>query len=82
MVSSAEINTLARAIIQAMPKADNILTAEKVAEILDRPLSEVNKMCNDGTIKASKLGRKWYVSERMLMETLFPSSQEDGRSIK
>ena len=80
MVSSAEINTLARAIIQAMPKADNILTA--VAEILDRPLSEVNKMCNDGTIKASKLGRKWYVSERMLMETLFPSSQEDGRSMK
>ncbi len=73
MIRSVDINALAHAIIRAMPKSDNILTVEKVADILGRSVEAVNEMCNKGIIPAKKLGngRQWYISERKLKESLF-----------
>ena len=73
MASSTDIRLLADAIIKAIPKTDNILTVEKVGELLARPTGEIVKMCKDGTIPAHKLkgGKIWYVSENELKEALF-----------
>jgi hypothetical protein len=71
MANSADITMLAHEIVRALPKEDKILTDRQVAEILDKPLAVVQKMCRNKEIPATKLKGQWYVSDRKLKASLF-----------
>lgn len=48
----------------------NLYTTAQVAEKLHRNEGSVRKLCNDGTLRATKDGRQWLVSDEDLAEYL------------
>lgn len=53
-----------------MDKLPMILNTETMAELLNVSDQTVRAACNDGTLPAVKVGRRWFVSRDLFIEFL------------
>lgn len=68
MLSNYEIDKLADALIKRMPKPDQILTAKKVAEMLEITVQAVRKRCGRGQLPHHKKSGCLYFSKDEITE--------------